>query len=310
MSDGPVLPTELTQRQLSEIANDRIRDTAKWLVGAFAAVGAALLAGTQISNLGKLPMCVSPPECARIWVAIAGIVVGLGGVAMAIAVAVGIMTQSGRSVAELVKEVKKTHSPLRKYFVGYPVVLQGFKDLDDLVRCEKAAYAEFDRLTEELKKSPGARRGKVEQALQAADDDLADVLARSEAVVSLANQVVFSSYFKRRGLRLIFVGAAAAAVGLGMFAWAANPGAETQPTASMSGADLAGANLSNANLAGVQLTNVNFSGANLTNASLQGSSVIGADFGSATWSNTTCPDGSNSDDVGGSCVNHLTVPSP
>jgi uncharacterized protein YjbI with pentapeptide repeats len=109
----------------------------------------------------------------------------------------------------------------------------------------------------------------------------------------------------------------------------------------LSGADLSlsllpGANLSSANLTGAlfnyktSLVGANLSGADLTCAWLQGSfdgaSFVNADltdarmnhgfqpgvafrntdFTGAVFDNTTCPDGSNSDANGGTCVGHLT----
>ena len=41
--------------------SDRIRDAGKWLIGASAAVGAALIAGSQLSDIGSLPLCASVP---------------------------------------------------------------------------------------------------------------------------------------------------------------------------------------------------------------------------------------------------------
>lgn len=80
-----------------------------------------------------------------------------------------------------------------------------------------------------------------------------------------------------------------------------------------------GATLSNAQLQGANLTNANFTGANLNNAQLQNTNLTGAIFTNAnlhnahfngatltnvTWSNTICPDNSNSDSHGSTCVGH------
>ena len=57
--------------------------------------------------------------------------------------------------------------------------------------------------------------------------------------------------------------------------------------------DLTGANLSNTFLYSTNLTNANLTGSNLEDAILSG----------VLWSNTTCPDGSNSDTNGlNACV--------
>ena len=83
----------------------------------------------------------------------------------------------------------------------------------------------------------------------------------------------------------------------------------------LSGANLAGANLNRANLAnaclqganlpGANLNNANLSNADLTDANLRGANLHGALLTGVTWSHTTCPDGTNSDDHGGTCLLHL-----
>jgi len=84
----------------------------------------------------------------------------------------------------------------------------------------------------------------------------------------------------------------------------------TYANANFGGADLQGANLQGDNLSGATLTNAdlngaNLQGANLTGASLAGASVTGANLQTITWSNTTCPDGTNSNADGGTCLSHL-----
>jgi hypothetical protein len=71
-------------------------------------------------------------------------------------------------------------------------------------------------------------------------------------------------------------------------------------------ANLAGANLNNADLSdallnGANLSGANLHGANLTGANLTGADLSGANLNGATWSHSTCPDGTSSDDDGGSC---------
>lgn len=70
--------------------------------------------------------------------------------------------------------------------------------------------------------------------------------------------------------------------------------------ANLNGADLTAADLSGANLSGA-----NLNGANLTAANLTGALTAGANFNKATWSNTTCPDGTNSVAHGNTCMGHL-----
>ena len=75
-------------------------------------------------------------------------------------------------------------------------------------------------------------------------------------------------------------------------------------------ADLQYAILYNADLRGAFLTHASmqYAGlvdANLTNADLYGASLSGATLLGVTWDNTTCPDGTNSNGDGGTCVNNL-----
>jgi hypothetical protein len=78
-----------------------------------------------------------------------------------------------------------------------------------------------------------------------------------------------------------------------------------------SGTDLSNANLNKADLSGANLSFANLSGANfnqvdLTGANLTGAITTGANFNMVTWSNTTCPDGTNSNaSTPETCVGHL-----
>jgi hypothetical protein len=78
-----------------------------------------------------------------------------------------------------------------------------------------------------------------------------------------------------------------------------------------SGTDLSNANLNKADLRGADLSFANLSGANLnlvdlTGANLTGAITTGANFNQVTWSNTTCPDGTNSSaSTTETCVGHL-----
>jgi uncharacterized protein YjbI with pentapeptide repeats len=68
--------------------------------------------------------------------------------------------------------------------------------------------------------------------------------------------------------------------------------------------DFIGADLTNADLSGARI-GVEGNSADLTNADLTNANLSGAVFGSITWNNTTCPDGTNSDDNGDTCENNL-----
>jgi hypothetical protein len=91
-------------------------------------------------------------------------------------------------------------------------------------------------------------------------------------------------------------------------------GAAMSPTdlvgTDLSGADLSdaylvGDNLTGANLSGATLTDASLGGATLSDANLAGANLFGADLSGVFWANTTCPDGTNSNSNGFTCVGHL-----
>jgi Alpha/beta hydrolase domain/Pentapeptide repeats (8 copies) len=85
----------------------------------------------------------------------------------------------------------------------------------------------------------------------------------------------------------------------------ANLSNSTLQGTNLKGVVLTGANLAGANLIGAALQGANLQGANLTNANLGGATSKGASLGGVTWSNTVCPDGTNSDADGNTCLGHL-----
>jgi uncharacterized protein YjbI with pentapeptide repeats len=75
--------------------------------------------------------------------------------------------------------------------------------------------------------------------------------------------------------------------------------------ANLSGASLKGARLAHAHVAGADLTDADLTNANLTDARLIGAHLAGATLTGIIWSHTTCPDGTNSNHDGNTCVGHL-----
>ena len=297
-----------TQRELSEAATDKLRDAAKWLIGSFAAVGAALIAGSQLSSIGKLQFCLGwELRCTRLWFAILGAVVGLGGVVWAIWTAVGLLAPDMRPPSELKAEWRRRRkSAVYRFFKENDSFLQGFRDFDDMEREIAEAYRTFDEASREFDEATPGRQRAIAARMTQLQEEINDLNDRSEAVVLIANQVAYVDNFKKTALVRILVAAALAAVGIGVFAWAGNPPeVGPAPSAALEGADLAGADLSGANLRRANLERADLTGANLSNADLEGANLDGAVLDRVTWSNTVCPDGRLSDDVGGTCLNHL-----
>jgi hypothetical protein len=74
----------------------------------------------------------------------------------------------------------------------------------------------------------------------------------------------------------------------------------------LAGANLVGANLAGAGLYDVNLTDADLEGANLAGAGLFLAGLTGANLNGVYWNDTTCPDGTNSNDDGDTCVGHIT----
>jgi len=75
--------------------------------------------------------------------------------------------------------------------------------------------------------------------------------------------------------------------------------------ANLSGADLSDAMLTYAYLDGANLSGADLENAGLYYAALTGADLTGANLNGVYWNDTTCPDGTNSDDNGNTCVNNL-----
>jgi len=71
------------------------------------------------------------------------------------------------------------------------------------------------------------------------------------------------------------------------------------------GVDLTGATLSGS-LSGVDLSGATLVFADFVDANLSGANLSGADFFETSWTNTICPDGTNSNNDAATCINNLT----
>jgi uncharacterized protein YjbI with pentapeptide repeats len=75
--------------------------------------------------------------------------------------------------------------------------------------------------------------------------------------------------------------------------------------ANLTDADLNSADMEVVNFRDSVLTGADLADGNFTDANLVGANLNGADLANATWVNTTCPDDTNSDNDGHTCVNNL-----
>lgn len=231
------------------VASNRIRDAGKWLIAAAAGVGAALIAGSQLSSIGKLSVCTPTSEqCLRLPLSLLAAVVGLVSIAF-------IMWSAGRLLLPV--EVTITDladhwdSPRRewadaKFFKKNPAYL-GYGHPREL---EQARTDTWTRLTDAeatAESASGPQRENLERDIVQARKEFDEVQDRTMTVTKIAEYQLLKDEYTHFARKLL-PAAALAAIGVVIFAWAANPPSPDVPSVTMKGAILAGADLRQANL--------------------------------------------------------------
>jgi hypothetical protein len=192
-------------------AADRIRDSAKWLLGAFAAVGALLAAGLQLADLGKL---ASDRSDHRLQWAILGVVAAVLGISIAIGASASVITRSFVTLKWLTEKKRR-----RTGLDGDAVLLANHSDVPELYR--KAIDAlEAQRLAvQEWEASP--TDAKLSVIAQKADAVRYYDLIIVRVVEQASYRKLSRGYSWARAFMLL--GAVVAAGGITLFAWAAHP---------------------------------------------------------------------------------------
>ncbi|MFD7161758.1 pentapeptide repeat-containing protein [Kribbella sp. NPDC059898] len=271
-------------------ARDAVRNAAKWFFTGLGAIAAILVAGSQLSSLGALDA-----GSTRFRLAVVGVVLGLLAVLWAMSRVVDLLAGSGYTFEHIEADWRATENPptgrfaLRRnrstHAVGW------------FLRENSTLLANF---TSPLEIGTAYRDSGPER------EGLGDLLDLMDLLVDESNTIHLQARF-RRLRRQIAVGVMIGAVGIVLFAWAANPPDLDQPPASLRNANLRGADLH-----GTSLRNADISGADLTRANLFDADLRGAKINNVVWSATICPDGVNSDSTAssgrndGTCDGHLT----
>lgn len=272
---------------------ERIRDASKWLIGASAAVGAVLIAGSQLSSIGQLPIGW------RLGGAVLGVILSLSAVVYAVWAAVQLLLPVGVTLDELQENWAAKKRADVVFFQDNPGQL-GAENPQQLDQRWDRAWDERAQSERELQSASGADDVATKKAhFDAADAEFRRIDGDVRTVLQTAQYQLLQAKF-RNVLTKLLTAAAVAAIGIMLFAWAGNPPKAPTVTTTLRNAGLAGADLRDANLAGVDLT-----GADLTGTNLRGADLSGALVKDVTWSHTICPDGTDSDDDGGSCRGHL-----
>ncbi len=194
---------------------DRIRDTAKWLIGAYAAVGTALIAGLQLTGLGKVE------QDERLAVAVVGAAVAL----LAVLIGIG-------KVAKVLAPVTVERSDLARcskvdqMVKATPSLLKGqAPDLATLQDQYGSALADY-QTKREAARAEEAKKPEAEQAYKR----LMSLHGPLDRLRKMALFEKVQQSFSDAKRWLAGAGVATAA-GVIAFAWAANPSDADQAAA-------------------------------------------------------------------------------
>lgn len=296
-------------------AIEKVRNTALWLIGAFGAIGAAVAAALPFSDIGKLAGIDAV-------LASAGIIAAFFGVGAAIVAVSSLLLPRARTLAELRRADSK--DPAVKRLAATPELLLPLRTLKQLQRERNRLNDAYARSYAQWVAEPDKDNAGAVDAWAAAGQITQATLAR---VIAWANYETLLADYRHALRRWVLPGLLLTAAGLLLFAVnvtdtptpapAAAPEAQLDGAdlskAMLSGIDLGGASLAEASLAHADLSEADLSGADLSEADLSGTNLRAADLtdanlADAVWAGTTCPDGTNSDDVGETCEAHLSVP--
>lgn len=220
---APPAPAPVASPLLAAI--DRVRDTAKWIIAGFAAVGVALAGESVLSNVGHA-------SGGRLAIALVMAAAGLGGVALAIWYTANVLLPARIVLSDLVTDASLDYA--KKLIDANPIVLRGLA----------ADTAAFVALYNERSKTLVATAQAAERHPADADKQRAFREAKAEikelapVVDRLTDEALYERVRTSFGTTrwIIFGAAVLAGIALVAFAAAANPPDEKKDaTASTAG---------------------------------------------------------------------------
>ncbi len=222
-------PPRPTQDEYVKNADESIAhfyDAAKWILGVFAAVAVLLLAGTQLSNIGRLPVGGTLNDH-RFDVALASVLVGIFSTGVVILSTVRVL-QSGRASIQQIKEEEHYDEVGKRHFwQRTPADLKVVRQLSTLsqypvssrVRSWDNAYNE---MVDKYRHFPKPRTPQEQAQIAQLRSNLAEFeLSRLRVLAIVKAEQVRRTF--RHSLVLMFVFGLTASIAIVGFAWAANP---------------------------------------------------------------------------------------
>lgn len=213
-------------------AIDKLRDSARWLILAFAAIGVALAGSAPLSNLGQLKI-----DDWRLWIAVGAAVVGLGAIAAAIWAAVSVAEPITCDLPTLVQDQE-----LAAMFAANWELLRGHgRSLAAFDAEYGDAREDYLEALQRLERDRTPKNIHDEAEAKKRLFDLAPVVER----ISEEGLLIGARRKYRRALRSMFAAALLAGFAIVAFTWASNPpeakAEKGKATASPSSIERAGA---------------------------------------------------------------------
>ncbi|MHB1065010.1 MAG: hypothetical protein ACYC1Z_11085 [Georgenia sp.] len=214
-------------------ANGRIRDAAKWMAAAIAAVATVLVGTSPLSGIGRL----SAAEPGRLYLAIGAIVVGLAAALVAIFLLSRIQLPQTVLAADIVAMAADPTSAVAREAVHEPFLTAGRANLaamlEDYAQVQKAYYEAVGALTAAEREVLEADSERKRQAARSKVDAAKERVAFEEArdgrlapAVGYATDLAIHQKLRGRAggsLASIMVLSVLAGMSFVVFAWAANP---------------------------------------------------------------------------------------
>jgi hypothetical protein len=230
MADPPPAPADNPY----QAGADAVRKTATWLAGVLGAAAGLMLAGVQLTSLGKL----GDDQRGRLIGGIIALAVAVGATAWIISKLIEVMLPLESTITNVKKAADPADSDLRNTIGDDATILAGRSSihelLDDYAIALKAQRDCVERqrvATRALADAASTNTGKParEAALakanadrQLADDGVAVLRVPAMRVIQLAGYLHIKQNFNKAKAP-IFGAAIAAAICITFFAWAANP---------------------------------------------------------------------------------------
>ena len=191
-------------------AADRIRETAKWLTVSLATLGAVLIAGSQLSDIGKLQ-----PSSSRFVVAVVGGAIAATAAVTILALAIWVATTPAASLKQLASNPPAGLGDI----LTDQRFLDGMNTVKELDAAYTAALTARNRAFATLKQQDNEANRK---AAAASDADMVSISYTVSSLLDVVSYMRLAYRWRRAGAALLACGVLAAA-GIGVYAWAANP---------------------------------------------------------------------------------------